>query len=44
MIKKMMNIPTLYININQLIGLVGRVFTNGPEDQDSVPGSIIPKT
>ena len=28
----------------QLIGLVGRVFTNGPGDQGSVSGRIIPKT
>ena len=26
------------------IGLVGRVFTNGPEDQGSIPGRVIPKT
>ena len=24
--------------------LVGRVFTNGPGDRDSIPGRIIPKT
>ena len=27
-----------------LIGLVSRVFTNGPEDEDSIPGCAIPKT
>ena len=27
-----------------LIGLVGRVFTNGPGDQGSVSGQVIPKT
>ena len=27
-----------------LIGLVGRVFTNGPEDLGSIPGRVIPKT
>ena len=27
----------------QLIGLVGRVFTNGPEDLGSIPGHVIPK-
>ena len=27
-----------------LIGLVGRVFTNGPEDLGSIPGHVIPKT
>ena len=29
---------------NQLIGLEGRVFANGPGDQGSVPGRVIPKT
>ena len=27
-----------------LIGLVGRVFTNGPGDLCSIPGRLIPKT
>ena len=26
------------------IGLVGRVFTNGPGDLSSIPGRVIPKT
>ena len=30
--------------INRLIGLVGRVFVNGPGDLGSIPGCIIPKT
>ena len=30
---------TIYI-----IGLVGRVFVNHPEDLDSIPGRVIPKT
>ena len=29
---------------NRLIGLVGRVFTNDPGDQGSIPGHVIPKT
>ena len=29
---------------NQLIGLVGRVFNNGPGDLGSIPSRIIPKT
>ena len=33
-----------YINWNQLINLVGRVFINGPGDLGSIPGHIIPKT
>ena len=27
-----------------LIGLMGRVFTNGPEDLGSIPGCVMPKT
>ena len=26
------------------IGLMSRVFTNGPEDRGSIPGRVIPKT
>ena len=29
---------------NRLIGLVGRVFTNGLGDLGSIPGRVIPKT
>ena len=29
---------------NRLIGLVGRVFGNDPEDLGSIPGRVIPKT
>ena len=29
---------------NRLIGLVGRVFANGPGDMSSIPGVVIPKT
>ena len=28
----------------QLIGLVGRVFANGPGDMGSISGRVIPKT
>ena len=31
-------------NQNWLIGLVGRVFTNGPGYLGSIPGHVIPKT
>ena len=31
-------------NINRLIVLVGRVFTNGQADQGSIPGRVIQKT
>ena len=34
----------LTLVINQLIGLVGRVFVNGPGDLGSIPGRVIPKT
>ena len=30
--------------MNQVIGLVGRVFTNGPGELCSIPGQVIPKT
>ena len=30
--------------IAQIINLVGKVFANGPRDQGSIPGQIIPKT
>ena len=34
-----------YIYIyNQLIVIIVRVFANGPEDQGSIPGHVIPKT
>ena len=29
---------------NRLIGLVGRVFANGPGDLGLIPGRVIPKT
>ena len=31
-------------NTEKYIGLVGRVFANGPGDQGSIPGRVIPKT
>ena len=31
-------------NLEQLIGLVGRVSANGPGDMVSIPGCVIPKT
>ena len=33
----------LKISINQSIGLVGRVFTNGLGDRGSIPGQVIVK-
>ena len=30
--------------MNRFIGLVRRVFTNGPGDRGSIPGWVIPKT
>ena len=35
---------TLVILYSMLIGLVGRVFANGPGDLSSIPGHVIPKT
>ena len=35
----------MYVCISyRLIGLAGRVFANGPGDQGSIPGRVIPKT
>ena len=34
----------IYIYIYIYVGLMGRVFANGQEDRDSIPGRIIPKT
>ena len=34
----------IYIYTDRLIGLVGRVFANGPGDLGSIPGRVIPKT
>ena len=34
----------IYIYTHWLIGLVGRVFANGPGGLGSIPGHVIPKT
>ena len=34
----------IYICIYRSIGLMVRVFANGPEDLGSIPGQVIPKT
>ena len=31
-------------HLTTYIGLMSRVFANGPEDQGSIPGQVIPKT
>ena len=33
-----------YYLFDRAIGLMSRVFTNGPGDQRSIPGRVIPKT
>ncbi len=46
-LKKKKKLKTLILlKNNQSIPqcLVGRVFTNGPEDLGSIPGRVIPKT
>ena len=48
-LSKTNNLHNLMLSSNstyqsQLIGLVGRVFANGPGDLGSVPGHVIPKT
>ena len=37
-------IRTFYFKLNQLIGLVGRLFANGPGDLGSISRRVIPKT
>ena len=37
-------VRTIIRIIYVLIGLVGRVFANGPGDLSSIPGRVIPKT
>ena len=37
-------IKAIYKKKYQLIGLVGRMFANGPGDLGSIPGCILPKT
>ena len=34
----------IFPKVSQLIGLVDRVFANGPGDLGSIPGRVIPKT
>ena len=34
----------IYIYTHQAIGLMSRMFANDPEDHDSIPGRVIPKT
>ena len=34
----------LFLRVNGLIGLVVRVFANGPSGRSSIPGHVIPKT
>ena len=38
------HILTYTYTFNRLMGQMGRVFTNGPGDQGSIPGRVIPKT
>ena len=37
-------LQNLHVIKTRFIGLVGRVFTNCPEDLGSIPGHVIPKT
>ena len=37
-------VEIILFTTNRLIGLVGRVFANGPGDRGSVPGWVISKT
>ena len=38
------NMSTIMCVFDQTIGLVSRVFTDGPGDRGSIPGQVIPKT
>ena len=45
--KKKKNEPEFFKKIilqNVFIGLMSRVFSNGPRDRGSIPGRVIPKT
>ena len=42
--RELLRCVSIYIQNNWLIGLVGRVFANGPADLGSIPGRVIPKT
>ena len=35
-------LAALFVNVSWLIGLVGRVFANGPGDLGTIPGQVIP--
>ena len=39
-----MDVLYIYIYIYWAIGLMGRVFANGPVDRGSIPAQVIPKT
>ena len=39
-LKKIIHLVEVY----RLIGLVGKVFANGPGDLGSIPGRVLPKT
>ena len=41
---KSKNLLTLYSYLYWAIGLMSRVFANGPGDQGSIPGRVISKT
>ena len=38
------NLIGLLVWVYSIIGLVDRVFSNGPRDMGSIPGHVIPKT
>ena len=44
LLTKLYHIIYYIVYYYQLIGQVGRVFANGPEDLGSIPGRVIPKT
>ena len=42
--QNLMDLFSINVAFDWLIGLVGSVFTNGPGDLGSIPGRVIPKT
>ena len=43
-IRKIVDFWPITVQFNQLIGLIGRMFANDPEDQGSIPSRVIPRT
>ena len=42
--REFVNLYLVCVRVNLYLGLMSRVFANGPGDRDSIPGRVIPKT